>query len=397
MLCVMDKASNLKEQVAEAHRGLTDAMAKLFQLIRECDEADAYSFDFPDAAAWLKWNLALAPATARKWVRIARQLEEYPDIERAFERGDVSFDQVELLMRHATPETAAELLELALRLDVSELRAHLKALADEQKARDVNAREEPQPEPLMRTWWIDDVLHFDGSIPGADGVAVETSLRRLATKAPKDTISDSFRDYETRLGEALVQMASESLAEDRDHDRATIVIHIPAAEIMSQAGAGWDAARRFFDADELQRLLCDARIQPAIHDAGGVTVGVGRKRRTIDPWLRRLVEARDGNCRFPGCDRSRWLHAHHQREWHRDKGPTNLDNLILLCGFHHRLIHNEKWEIVGDPNKSLTFLDKHGYPHRPARNPNKWIDFHLDLVSEYTKRKLTEVAARPPP
>ncbi|MDH3500226.1 MAG: HNH endonuclease [Acidimicrobiia bacterium] len=79
--------------------------------------------------------------------------------------------------------------------------------------------------------------------------------------------------------------------------------------------------------------------------------------RTVPPWLRREVEARDHGCRWAGCGRTRWVHIHHVIHWALG-GPTNLDNLIMLCGFHHRLLHNDGWTIDGNPNHELRFVNR---------------------------------------
>jgi hypothetical protein len=91
---------------------------------------------------------------------------------------------------------------------------------------------------------------------------------------------------------------------------------------------------------------------------------VGRKTRTIPPALRRALEARDRGCRFPGCG-LRFTDAHHIRHW-ADGGETRLGNLVLLCRFHHRLVHEEGFRVHaptgGAGSKSgdrkLYFLDR---------------------------------------
>jgi len=75
-----------------------------------------------------------------------------------------------------------------------------------------------------------------------------------------------------------------------------------------------------------------------VETAAGEPLDLGRKTRTIPPALRRALQARDGGCRFPGCDRSRFTEGHHVRHW-ADGGETKLANLVTLCGFHHRLVH----------------------------------------------------------
>lgn len=228
---------------------------------------------------------------------------------------------------------------------------------------------------------------------------VEQALLRLGVKAPKDERTGLFCEVSERMGDALVQMASESLGNDGDHDRATVVVHIPVSDLVNQTGEGWDAANRVFTAAALQRLLCDARLQPALHDPDGVTVGVGRATRAVEPWLRRLVEARDRGCRFPGCERTRWLDVHHILRWALD-GPTNLDNLISLCGFHHRLIHNNGWTILGDPNHHLFFYDHHRQLHSPPapRPTTRWqhtLEQHINHRAHQQRKRLTTTTAPP--
>ncbi|MDE0245280.1 MAG: HNH endonuclease signature motif containing protein, partial [Gammaproteobacteria bacterium] len=65
---------------------------------------------------------------------------------------------------------------------------------------------------------------------------------------------------------------------------------------------------------------------------------VGRRTRAVPPAIRRALRVRDGGCRFPGCDRSRYVHAHHIKHW-ADGGETSLGNLVTLCSFHHRQVH----------------------------------------------------------
>ena len=75
-----------------------------------------------------------------------------------------------------------------------------------------------------------------------------------------------------------------------------------------------------------------------VKGAKGEPLAVGRRTRAVPPAIRRALRVRDGGCRFPGCGRSRYVHAHHIRHW-ADGGETNLDNLVTLCSLHHRKVH----------------------------------------------------------
>jgi hypothetical protein len=92
---------------------------------------------------------------------------------------------------------------------------------------------------------------------------------------------------------------------------------------------------------------------------------VGRKTRTIPPALRRALDSRDRGCRFPGCG-LRFTDAHHVRHW-ADGGKTGLDNLLLLCSHHHRLVHEEDWKIEWWAEGKPAFIDPKGQVHLSHR------------------------------
>ncbi|MFO8153631.1 MAG: HNH endonuclease signature motif containing protein [Thioalkalivibrio sp.] len=73
-------------------------------------------------------------------------------------------------------------------------------------------------------------------------------------------------------------------------------------------------------------------------DDDGSALNVGRKTRSIPPAIRRALQRRDQGCRFPGCTAHKYVDAHHIHHW-ADGGETKLDNLVLLCRHHHRLVH----------------------------------------------------------
>ena len=119
-----------------------------------------------------------------------------------------------------------------------------------------------------------------------------------------------------------------------------------------------------------RRLACDALVECTVYDHAR-TLGVGRRTRLIPGWLRRQLWHRDGGCQFPGCGRLEWVHAHHRRHW-ADGGLTDLANLILLCGYHHRFLHEHGWSIEDDPDCKPVFRRPNGQiypPTRPALDP----------------------------
>ena len=147
-------------------------------------------------------------------------------------------------------------------------------------------------------------------------------------------------------------------------ERYQVVLHVEAATLKSESEPGRseleDGTR--VSAETSRRLSCDASVVRLGEGPDGSILDVGRKTRTIPPALRRALESRDRGCRFPGCG-LRFTDAHHVRHW-ADGGETKLDNLVLLCRFHHRLVHEEGYTVhfprggrVNSPNQRLYFLD----------------------------------------
>ena len=108
-----------------------------------------------------------------------------------------------------------------------------------------------------------------------------------------------------------------------------------------------------------RRVACDARLQAALENAVGDAVGLGREARVVNRRLRRLLMRRDGGmCRFPGCGMRRGLHAHHVVHW-ADGGETEMENLVMVCGFHHRSLHEGGWNVVNKAGR-FVFYDPTG-------------------------------------
>ena len=93
---------------------------------------------------------------------------------------------------------------------------------------------------------------------------------------------------------------------------------------------------------------------------------MGRRTRAIPPAMRRALHIRDRGCRFPGCPSTHRLHGHHVRHWAKG-GETSLDNLVLLCPFHHRLVHEGGFDVHRLDDGVFRFVSPHGWTVRPPR------------------------------
>ena len=205
-----------------------------------------------------------------------------------------------------------------------------------------------------------------------------------SSDAKSDLASEGTTEH--RGGAAIVPLSGTRA------ERYQVVLHVEASTLENEREPGRseleDGTR--VSAETSRRLSCDASVvgltqapggkmndgrTPGgkVHDTkspdgrvpegsmrdgsapGGWVHDMRRKTRTIPPALRRALEARDRGCRFPGCG-LRFTEAHHVTHW-ADGGDTKLENLILLCRFHHRLVHEEGYTVHFPRGERPYFLD----------------------------------------
>jgi hypothetical protein len=95
-----------------------------------------------------------------------------------------------------------------------------------------------------------------------------------------------------------------------------------------------------------QRYVCAAGTVPILFDQDEQVVNVGRDQRLFTRRQRIGMAARDGGCVWPGCDRPpSWCEAHHIDEWDAHHGRMDIADGVLLCRFHHLMVHDRGWRI----------------------------------------------------
>jgi hypothetical protein len=125
--------------------------------------------------------------------------------------------------------------------------------------------------------------------------------------------------------------------------------------------------------ETMKRLMCNARVQAVLEDRAGNVLGLGRMTREPSAWMVRQVRFRDRGCRFPGCGTRAFTQAHHI-VWWRHGGRTDLDNLVLICSFHHRLVHERGWSVTRDDDGTLRWFSRDGVRYRAGPSPGPIAD-----------------------
>jgi len=344
--------------------------------------------DIDDPERYLAFRCGITVREAREYLRVAEALQELPATRAAFSVGELTYSKVRALTRVATPSSEESLLELAGALTASQLERALRAfhrlaVADARRAHELE----------YVSYYFDDdggSLYLRARLPAEDGTllvkALEAARERVqqrrreeragAAAGDETSAADAALAFEAPRPvqvEALVELAETSLAASDENriERARLVVHVDAAA-LSSAGDGRSELEDgpVISPETARRLGCDAELVAQV-ERDGLPISAGRRRRTVPPALRRLLQARDDHtCCFPGCERRRHLQAHHRQHWAHG-GETSLENLVLLCFHHHRLVHEGGYTLEDDRVGGLRFRNRHGVlsPTVPPRPP----------------------------
>lgn len=359
---------------------LAAATATWLRLVAEFDRRGGWQgVGILSCAHWLAWQCGLGPGAAREHVRVARALADLPRVEAAFSAGRLSYSKVRALTRIAAPDCEAALVEFALSATASQTERFCRQWRRADDAAGGRAAR-AEDEVSFRHWYDDDgFLTLTVRMPGVEGAALlsriegraEREARRERAQAKKAAAGHATirsaggsvdREVEERCAEdaavgrvrertaarrvaALGDLVESGAAVERrrpgDPPRREVVVHVDAAVLADDTAAGrahLEGGPAITGA-QARRMLCEATVV-AMLERGREPLAVGRRRRRATKAQWRGLLRRDDGCARPGCPETRVerLHAHHMRHW-LFGGPTDIDNLVLLCDVDHGLVH----------------------------------------------------------
>jgi hypothetical protein len=293
--------------------------------------------------------------TAKRLVHTMRRIQDHPDLREALVSGVLTFDRVEVLSRITPDVGTLEHLDIAGVRREAARRARISAESEHRTAEDRFLVLQPS---LDESWW-----KVWGGLDGSSGAIVDKVLNEMADQLPP--LPDGSRGSSSwRRATALVELA---VTDDPPPAQVSVFIDTDQASGSNgQAGVMLEAGPRI-GRETLEAILCDAVTEITTTGNDGVPMIYGRRSRIIPPALRRAILHRDNNsCAGDGCTSRNRLQVHHIVPWSRG-GPTNPENLITLCWFHHHIvIHERRFEIYRHPG--------HGrirFRPPPARPPDR--------------------------
>ncbi|MEU5903864.1 DUF222 domain-containing protein [Micromonospora sp. NPDC047467] len=370
-----------------AHAAAQRLAAVELGLVRELDARGlAVTEGASSTAVWLRDRLRLSGRSARQLVQLAATLDAAPPAVRdalhggiiTVEQGRVVAETVAALPVEAGPEVTDKATHLLIawadRFDPATLSrlgervlAHVAPDLADQAELAALERATERAEARRHVTLSD---QQDGQVRLSGSLDTETaSLLREAIDplcAPAGAHDD--RSPGQRRADALGEICRLALRTghlpDNGGDRPQLVVTVALDALVNGVRAGALETGERLTPGAIRRLACDAAVLPAVLGGNSQVLDVGRQRRLFTGPLRRALVLRDGGCAFPGCDRpSRWCDGHHVQHW-ADGGATALGNAVLLCGHHHRLIHQGDWAVRIAPDGKPDFL------------PPRWLDPH---------------------
>jgi hypothetical protein len=373
-----DEAVDVKELrvVIDALEGVFSAQARNAQRAGEHRVAGNIT-----AASWIARTCGMSVTSAADRVCVGTQLEALPKVAEALGSGEISYQSASQLC-HLRDKLAGkaelfdedEMLEYAREYSVF----HLRKLCN--LARHVadpgffnDAEESFTHRRLNISQMPDGMFAIDGTLDPVSGAAFKSGLEVLAKRrGPEDE-----RTAKQRRADAVGELALHAMEQGTLPGRHSVKPHINLT--MTLEGLKGELGVPPADLElslpistrTADRLACDCTMSRVVL-ADSMVIDVGRATRTVSPPTMRALRVRDKGCRFPGCDRQvSWSSPHHIIAWARG-GPGNLPNLVLLCYFHHRLVHEGGWQVV-KAGREFRFLPPDHVVMRRARGPGyRW-------------------------
>ena len=414
--------------------------ARFLERLREFDAGKYWErLGFHSCAHWMNLKCSMGLHAARERLRVAHALASLPKMTRAFAEGRLSYSKVRAMTRVADSANEDYLLMIAKHGTAWHVETLVRKTRRVIRLREAARTDEPQRLRSLQCHYDEDgMLVLKARLPAEQGALVVAALEQAMEQAEADGVtadipppalqwqtsqelprvpagtSASERECRgepvreprhARRADGLVQLAESYLAETAhggsSAERYRVVVHVSAetlqhhiANAADMTGSDVPVGTSHLEhgphvpAGTSRRLSCDAALVALLEDAEGIPLSVGRQTRSIPPWLRRALQARDGGCRFPGCTHTRFIDGHHIQHW-ADGGETSLENLVLLCRYHHRLVHEGGFHCERSINGEVVFTSPAEERLAPfaelpgidtGEDPIAWLERHADIA-----------------
>src|SRR3981081_3978859 len=331
---------------------------------------------------WLSRRCGMSATSTADRLCVGTQLESLPRVAEAMRSGEISYQSASPLC-HLRDQLGKkrdlfdeeEMLGYARNHSVASLRylCHFARHVADPDGFFNEAEADYTRSRLHVSQMGEGMYAVDGILDPETGAAFRTALESLAKRLG----TDDERSHKQRMADSLGELVLHAMDEGRLPRRNGVRPHINVTTTLeglkNEVGAPPADLELSLPISTrtLERIACDSTISRVLL-ADSMVIDVGRATRVASAPTRRALRTRDKGCRFPGCDRPvNWTNPHHIVAWTRG-GPSNLPNEVLLCYYHHRLVHEGGWQVI-KVGREFRFLPPDRMPVRRARGPGvRW-------------------------
>jgi hypothetical protein len=344
---------DVAHELIRLRKKIDELEVEFSRLVVEFDKTSWWDFEgFNTAADWIRFNCHMNSHDVYSAFAVGATEQDMPATMSSMRSGEIGFAHVATMGRTATDVGGAfdedRLLPLAKKLSPGRFFHTCLNFRHSVDADGYNRDQEQLAEQrgLRLHTARDGCLIINGLLDPIGGAAVRAALEPLAKPAG----AHDSRTREQRYADAAVAVCTGGKPAN---------IQVTASIETLQAATGASAGEMEFSlpisAATVQRLACDSTVTRVLLK-DSVVIDVGKAERTIRGPRRRALNARDQHCRWPGCERpAAWCDGHHIVFWARG-GTDDLDNLVLLCQRHHRMVHEGGWQLVKSNEGEVTTI-----------------------------------------
>ena len=350
---------------------------------RRCQETGTHLADGnATVVTWLSRRCGMSATSVADRLCVGKELESLPKIAEALRTGEIGYQSTSLLC-HLRDQLGDkrdlfdedEMLGYARDHSVAALRylcRYARHVADPDGF--FNEAEADFTRRRLDISQMGDGMYcVDAILDPATGAAFRTALDSLAKRLGPD----DDRSHKQRMADSVGELVHHAMDEGRLPRRNGVKPHVNVTTTLEGLKNEFGAPPADLELSlpvstrTLERIACDSTISRVLL-ADSMVIDVGRATRVISAPTRRALRTRDRGCRWPGCDRQvNWSTPHHIVAWARG-GPSNLRNLVLLCFFHHRLVHEGGWQVV-QVGREFRFVPPDRVVFRRTRSPGlRW-------------------------
>jgi hypothetical protein len=360
---------------------------ELLVLVRQFDERAGWlKWGLGNCAEWLHYRCDLSMNAAREKVRVAHALKMLPNIAAAFATGELSYSKVRAMTRVLGAHNEEDLLSFALKTTTARV---------EERCRELRCGTADSLDGVQRAYANRSLRVNRNAERGMMTITIELPMEtgELVEKALDKARDDSSAKVEfvdeswsARQADAMVSMVGTYLS-GQDGQRITsddylVTVHVDQSALADGNG------RSSLPIESVKRICCDGHTVIIGEDEKGEPLNIGRKSRTVPTAIKRALVARDKSCAFPGCHHTRFVDAHHIQHWSAG-GETSLDNLMLLCYQHHKLVHEGGFTLERD-------YQNHWFFKRPDGRAVPTCGYNAEDIADDDIGDVSELFNNPP-